>query len=135
MNMATRCNNWPDLLTAYIERKRHEAFAWGSNDCCLFAADWVQIATGHDIAAQWRGQYASALSAHRALNRGGGIERLVDEAGGMKIATALARRGDLVAQDGGDGVALGICVGSVAAFLARDGLQFVTFPNAKVWRF
>ena len=88
-----------------------------------------------DIAAQWRGQYASALSAHRALNRGGGIERLVDQAGGTKIATALARRGDLVAQDGGDGVALGICIGSVAAFLARDGLQFVPFLNARVWRF
>ena len=100
--MAARCNNWPDLLAAYIERKRHEAFAWGSNDCCLFAADWVQIATGRDIAAQWRGQYATALSAHRALNRGGGIERLVDQAGGTKIATALARRGDLVAQDGGE---------------------------------
>jgi hypothetical protein len=75
LRMIARRDNWPDLLSVYIEEKRSEPFAWGSNDCCLFAADWVQIATGHDIAAQWRGSYTTALGARRALDEGGGIER------------------------------------------------------------
>jgi len=35
--MIARRDNWPDLLAAYIKAKRNEPFAWGSNDCCLFA--------------------------------------------------------------------------------------------------
>ena len=133
--MAARCNNWPDLLTAYIERKRHEAFAWGSNDCCLFAADWVLVSTGRDIAQEWRGKYATAYAALRFLKAGGGIENLVERAGGERVATGLARRGDLVAQDCGDGVALGVCIGNSAAFVTANGIGFVPFPLGSVWRF
>jgi hypothetical protein len=133
--MIARRDNWPDLLAAYIESKRSEPFAWGSNDCCLFAADWVQIATGHDIAAQWRGSYTTALGARRALDEGGGIGRLVEQAGGIRIETSLAQRGDLVAQDFPVGIALGICVGTLAAFVSRDGIEFVPLSKASIWRF
>jgi hypothetical protein len=133
--MIARRDNWPDLLAAYIESKRSEPFAWGSNDCCLFAADWVQIATGHDIAAQWRGSYTTALGARRALDEGGGIEALVEQAGGIRIETGLAQRGDLVAQESGNGVALGICLGVVAAFISSDGVHFFPIHEASIWRF
>jgi hypothetical protein len=133
--MIARRDNWPDLLAAYIESKRSEPFAWGSNDCCLFAADWIKIATGHDIAAQWRGSYTTALGARRALDEGGGIERLVEKAGGIRIETGLAQRGDLVAQESGNGVALGICLGVVAAFISSDGVQFLPLHEASIWRF
>jgi hypothetical protein len=130
-----RFDNWPTLLSAYIDARRSVPFAWGTNDCCLFAADWVLISTGHDIAQKWRGKYASAYKAHRFLKAGGGIEKLVERAGGERVAAGLAQRGDLVAQDFGTGVALGVCIGSVAAFVADDGIGFVPFPIASIWRF
>jgi hypothetical protein len=133
--MIARRDNWPDLLAAYIEERRNAPFAWGSNDCCLFAADWIQIATGRDIAAQWRGSYTTALGARRALDEGGGIERLVEQEGGIRIQTGLAQRGDLVAQDFPVGIALGICVGPLAAFVSQNGIEFVPLSKASIWRF
>jgi len=135
MNMATRCNNWPDLLTAYIERKRHEAFAWGSNDCCLFAADWVELCTGKDYAETWRGRYSSGLGAVRVLDQAGGVEALVDALRLHRVAPQQARRGDIVAQQAGGGITLGICLGLNTAFVAKTGLVFMPISNVETaWR-
>lgn len=110
-------------------------FAWGSNDCCLFAADWVLAATGRDIAADYRGRYQSALPALRFVKDGGGVEAMIERAGGQPIDSKLARRGDVIARDVGNGVGLGVCVGSLAAFVAEDGLRFVDFTHGSCWRF
>lgn len=130
-----RFDNWPSLLSAYIDARRSVPFAWGSNDCCLFAADWVLLSTGRDIAQEWRGKYASAYKAQRFLKAGGGIEKLVERAGGERILSGLAQRGDLVAQDCGDGVALGVCIGSAAAFVSAEGIGFFPFSFGSTWRF
>jgi hypothetical protein len=125
----------PALLTRYIEERRRMPFAWGSNDCCLFAADWVLAATGRDLAAEYRGQYETALGALRFVKSAGGVEGLVEKAGGQRIDVKLAHRGDVVARDVGDGVGLGLCIGSLAAFVAQDGLRFVDFSSGSCWRF
>lgn len=53
-------------LNAYLRAAARQPFAWGTRDCALFVADWVQIATGAaDPAAAWRGRYASEAEALR----------------------------------------------------------------------
>ena len=80
------------------------AFAWGTNDCALFAADAVEAITGVDIAEDFRGKYNTEQEAFDL------IESLV---GGSTVADAasycatkhdlveyeyplMAKRGDLV---------------------------------------
>lgn len=46
-------------LTAYLTACRHKRFRPGRFECALFAADWVLIVSGTDLAARWRGKYAS----------------------------------------------------------------------------
>lgn len=132
-----RADNWPTLLTRFIEERRAMPFAWGSNDCCLFAADWILQATGCDIAERFRGHYNSALGAHRFVAEGGGVENLIANAGAKRLPASFAQRGDLVSMDNGDGVALGVCVGHLSAFVGKNGLQFFSHANpaANCWRF
>ncbi len=123
------------LLARFIEERRRMPFAWGSNDCCLFAADWVLTATGRDIAADYRGRYSTALPALRFVEAGGGVEAMIERAGAAPVHPSLARRGDVIARDVGNGIGLGVCVGAMAAFVAEDGLRFVDFSSGSCWRF
>ncbi len=51
-------------LNAYLRATARQPFVWGTSDCALFVADWVQAATGlADPAAEWRGRYASEAAA------------------------------------------------------------------------
>lgn len=133
--MNTRVGNWPELLAEYVEQRRKEPFAWGSNDCCIFAADWVQACTGTDYASAWRGRYTGRLGAARFLEEAGGLRALVDSLGLVRVLPLQAGRGDVVAQDNGRGLALGICIGSGTAFAAETGLVFASMQNIETaWR-
>ncbi len=123
------------LLARFIEERRRMPFAWGSNDCCLFAADWVLASTGRDLAAEYRGQYATALGALRFVQSAGGVEGLVERAGGRRVDEKLARRGDIIARDVGNGTGLGVCIGALAAFVEADGLCFLSLHQSSCWRF
>ena len=133
--MLARRDNWPKLLAQFIEARRAQPFAWGSNDCCIFAADWVEICTGEDHAKAWRGRYTSALGAARVLDEAGGVEALVDALGLQRIAPKLAGRGDIVAQEAGRGMTLGICLGETTAYTAKTGLLFGPITNVETaWK-
>jgi hypothetical protein len=133
--MTTRRENWPDLLAKFIHQRRSEPFQWGFNDCCIFAADWVDVCTGTDYAEKWRGRYWTAIGARRFLDDAGGVEALVDSLGLDRIQPQRAGRGDIVAQDAGRGITLGICLGVTTAFVAKTGLVFGSIENAKTaWK-
>jgi hypothetical protein len=128
----------PDIaaeLARFIEERRNQPFAWGSNDCCLFAADWVARATGRDPAAHYRGTYSSGIGAQRIIDKAGGILELARELGLNSTQIGLARRGDVIARDVGNGIGLGICIGDAAAFVGRDGLDFFDLNGATCLRF
>ena len=136
-----RVEAWPQLLAAYIEERRHAPFAWGVNDCGLFAADWVQLATGIDIALPFRGKYDSALSAAHLLREFGGIAASLEAVGqscGMEMIDASrCSRGDLLVRNNGRGDAIGIQLGNCSAFVAREGLVFApmaALDSARCWR-
>lgn len=120
----TRDPNWPKLLTCFVEERRGVPFAWGGQDCCLFAADWVLLCTGEDPAAAYRGTYSSLLGAMRHIKAAGGVRQMPLQAGLTTIAPAMARRGDLVAEVTPLGLALGVCLGRHHTFPGRTGLIF-----------
>lgn len=133
--MTTRRDNWPNLLAQFIEQRREQPFAWAVNDCCIFAADWVELCTGVDYAQAWRGRYSSGLGAVRFLDEAGGVEALVDALGLQRATPQQAGRGDIVAQEAGRGITLGICLGDTTAFVAKSGLVFGPITNVETaWR-
>jgi hypothetical protein len=126
-----RHNNWPTLLAAFIEERRHSPFAWGSNDCCLFAADWIRRACGVDFAEDLRGTYASALSAARVLRKNRGVIGLAAHRARLESKPLdLVQRGDLVGFQVLGGIALGICLGHRGAVVGANGLEFPEMNRA-----
>jgi hypothetical protein len=137
--MPARRDNWPNLLAQFIEQRREQPFAWGSNDCCLFGADWIQLCTGLDPAAVLRGTYDSALSGMRVLKNHGGligtIQTHMEPLGFNAIAQGLAARGDIAVRDCGNGDTMSIVIGSKIAYVGQDGLLFADLNDGVETRF
>jgi hypothetical protein len=135
MNVA-RKENWPDLLSEFVESRRGIPFSWGENDCCLFAADSVLKITGHDYAHELRG-YDSALSALRKIGgKWDAILEIPTKLGVQPLASPkLAKRGDVVAIIQSEHPALGICIGDMIVVPGPECLVFLKMREAvRAWR-
>lgn len=64
-----RFNDWPTQLANFLLEKQKQPFEWGSNDCCLFAADAILAMGGQDVAKDVRGRYKTAIGAHRIMKK------------------------------------------------------------------
>ncbi len=124
-------------LAAYMRSRADMPFAWGANDCCTFAADWVRAATGRDPMGALRGAYVDEDSAAHMLAAPGGLARLVT----TWLATdplpfvTTAQRGDIVLYESGVGPALGICIGDKFAAMRENGVGYFSMRHAlKSWR-
>lgn len=127
-----RVSGWESLLAEYLQASRDREFAWGLNDCALWAANWVLLATGADFLSTWKGDYATARSAAR-LMRERGFASVADIADRHLPAkpVALAARGDLVLHPQG---ALGLCAGRLSHFVMAAGLTAAeTLACPKAW--
>jgi len=131
-----RREDWPDLLIEFIESRRDRPFVWGQNDCCIFAADWILLVTEIDYAADIRGTYNSGLGALRILDAHEGLFGLVTKLTNLNcVPVKQAQRGDIVAQETEYGLTLGICIGVMSVFVAKDGLDFSPTADSRfVWR-
>lgn len=136
-----RMENWPKRLNEVIEAARVQPFAWGSHDCCLFAADCALAITGGvDAAASYRGTYSTETEAQAIIEAAGGFVALINSAmaavGWRRCMPRVARRGDIVCHTpAGGSPALGVCVGSQCAFLTASGLRFVALNECQIaWR-
>ena len=126
----SRCDQWPMLLVQFIDERRTMPFAWSTNDCCIFAADWIRLCTGQDFAQAMRGQYRSGLGAFRVLRQYGGILGLVREHAKLTpVELRMVKRGDVVACESKTGLALGVSLGDKAAFVSKYGL---IFPSVEI---
>lgn len=97
-----RFDTWPKLLGDFAASRRDTPFAWGENDCCLFACDAVLAMTGVDMAADFRGKYDDALGARRMLDAQG-CETVGELATAIaakhylrEVPVLYAQRGDVV---------------------------------------
>ena len=136
---ATRCNYWPEKLDLFIQEKRDQAFDWATNNCAFFAADWVTILVGLDLAAAFRDKITSPLAAYRAVEAAGEVDAIAAEqleaAGFPEIPLIYARRGDVVTTDTRHGPAMGVFLGHAGAFAGTEGVDFVkTADLRRAWR-
>lgn len=106
-----RHDDWPRRLRDFLLARSAMPFKWGSNDCCMFAADAIQAMAGVDVAAGLRG-YRSRRGAEVRLGTAGGVVELADQClsyeGWKRTAAAFARRGDIVCVETPDGPALAV---------------------------
>lgn len=131
----TRVDNWVLRYAEFMVERQHAPFVWGSNDCCLFAADCVQALTGTDLAAAWRGRYDSALQAARFLDEGGGLEAIAAEALGQPVSASYAGVGDVVLCENAGRLLLAICNGDLALGPGVQGVEPLDMSTAlKAWK-
>lgn len=127
--------DWHARLIELIQARREEPFAWGSNDCCMWAADAVKVMTGRDPAEDLRGRYRSASGAARVLARLGGIASAGARCG-EEVPRLCAQVGDigLVSSDG-TREALAVCIGEHWLAVVKNGLGLIDLDRVlKTWR-
>ena len=107
-----RLQNWQELFEDFCKERRTMPFAWGVNDCALFAADCVLAIAGVDHGGKFRG-YKTARQAHRLIAMSGGLTKIVTVALGEPLRSAYATVGDVVLVEMNGTDSLGISNGSV----------------------
>jgi hypothetical protein len=93
--LLTRHADWRLCLDVLVRERTHQPFAWGSNDCALFAADCVRAITGVDVAAHLR-VYKDARGATVMLQAYGGLMALATQLLGAPAGIRNATAGDVV---------------------------------------
>jgi len=129
-----RLQDWPERLAALVEARREAPFAWGSNDCALFAADAIIAVTGDDPAASFRG-YASEQEAEgvlRTLGLEGTVAAALAEFGCGACQPGLVQRGDVALALLGNQPTMTVVLGEVLAGPGPEGLVFL--PMARILR-
>ena len=125
---------WRERFDALIAARMRRPFAWGVQDCCLFAADCAIINGGIDPFAEQRGTYSDAAGALRALADIGGIE-CAGARFGPPIRPLMAVTGDVGLVPCGEREALAVCAGSVWLVPATNGLAALPLDSARMaWR-
>lgn len=130
-----RLRDWQSRLDAVISARRGAPFAWGTNDCALFACDCAIAVTGSDPADGLRGQYKTDQGATRLMKRNGGMEAIADSRLGDRIAPLMAQVGDvgMIYMEGRP--MLAVCVGSHWLAPGPDGLVAMPISAASTaWR-
>jgi len=117
-----RRRDWPERLNDAIDAARARPFS-DAHHCAGFAADVVIAMTGEDAMPERRGTLAAT---YRAMREAGhdSVEDAIAARLGAAIPLALAHRGDVVLRETPDGHAIGICCGSLSAFVGDVGLVF-----------
>lgn len=130
--IGTRLPDWRPRLVAYLAEVRTRPFAYGTHDCALFAAGAVEAMTGHDLAAEFRGRYAS-LKEGLKLAKGSHLQILRQHF--EPVPTAFAAVGDLALIGEVGFPALGIFEGEMILVLREDGLGLISRAAAtQAWK-
>jgi|GEM_PF-234222 len=127
MSKATRLEDWPEKLRAFLEAQADKPFDWGTHNCSFFAADWVKECCGVDPLGRFRAECTDKKSALKILARKGGVgglwARLCNKYQWPQVHRYFAQRGDLVLFSGEGGrTGVGICCGESFAALEEQGL-------------
>jgi hypothetical protein len=133
--MNKRYQDWQIRFEAFIAQRRAAPFAWGQNDCALFAADCVRAITGQDPAPPGLRLHKTKKQALRALERHGGLHSIATRALGQPVPASQAGVGDVVLVKVGRRDALAVCNGGTAFGPSARGLVAVGMDTATLaWR-
>lgn len=128
-----RPEGWESLLHEHFEEARGKPFSWGTHDCVLWSASWIERITGLDLAAKWRGTYETEEQAKTVLDSLGfkGTAELASHYL-PEVPVRLAQRGDIMLHPSG---ALGICGGAIALFVTERGILRTEFSRClQAWK-
>jgi hypothetical protein len=130
-----RLPDWRLQLDAFLTSRLNVPFAWGENDCALFAADAIRAMTGVDLAEDLRG-YTTVREAARRINASEGLAALVDKRlDGIPVEEA--RQGDVVMIpcDTGRHALAVVMNEKVAVGPSHDGMVVARMSTAlRAWR-
>ena len=130
-----RLQDWQLRFAAFIRARTAVPFAWGRNDCCLFAADALQAITGRDFAAGVRGAYQDARGAAALVRERGGLAEIATAALGPSVPPLMAMVGDVVLVENEGREVLAICNGTSAIAPAEAGLAVIGMDAARAcWK-
>jgi len=124
-----RVLQWERELRGFLIERRDMPFAWGTNDCASFSAEWLRRCTGQTL---FTPDYADAQGAARRLAQGM-REQVSAVLGPMRTDIRSARRGDVGLVPVGDREALGVVEGRYVAspgergLVLNDRLQLIVF--------
>ena len=111
------------LLIAYAAEAGQKPFRPGRHDCALFAAGWVKLVTGWDLARGWRSTYRSLKRGQQLLEEAGFADHVAFAASHLpEIPPAFAQVGDLAVLET---QAFGIVAGEMIYCLRPNGLGLV----------
>ena len=133
MITSRRLHHWQTALEALVRQRRRMPFAWGVQDCGLWAADCVQAVTGEDIAADLRGTYKDEQGAARVLKRLGGVAGIAAARLGPAVGPSSAQIGDVVLVQFVGRDTLAVCMGNGTA-MAPGVAGLVAVPTAQALR-
>jgi len=99
------------LLIDYAAEAGQRPFRPGRHDCALFAAGWVKLATGRDLARGWRSTYRSLSKGQHMLEDAGYADHVALAAAHLpEVAPAFAQVGDIAVLDNqAFGIVAGVC--------------------------
>ena len=121
-------------LSAYLAQWRGRAFAPGHADCALFAAGWLALRGGPDLAAGWAGRYATVEDGLALLAAEGfaGLPDLAADAGLTELSGWMqARVGDIAFVAEGGHLCAGLVGGAHVHVLSPlGGLEVVPLDRA-----
>ena len=143
-----RVENWggsSGALQVFLASRTKAPFAWGSNDCALFAADAVLAITGTDIAEDFRGKYSDEAGAFALIAGVTGGKTVGDAAAWCAQKAGLAelehrltaQRGDLVVIPDSGRLIAGVVhlSGRHIVSVGEDGLKrFPIMDVLRAWR-
>lgn len=130
----TEAAAWQIALQGLITERMQMPFAWGSHDCCLWAADAVLAQTGIDPAANERGTYFDVDGAARLLRELGGLSE-VGRRAGPEIPPLMAQFGDIGLMQIDGRQMLGVCAGQVWLAPGIERMSAAPLESAvQAWR-
>ncbi len=123
-----RPQDWPERLAAFVADNQFRPFAWGTWDCAMCAAAWIETLTGSN---PFQAPYSDAIGAARYIDSQGGMENAASAVlGPPRGIAASAQRGDIALVSIGGRDCLGVVVGEYVAGPSDLGLLLA--PRADI---
>lgn len=118
--------NWAVAFIQFTQSQKLTPFAWGSNDCVMFAADAVLLMTDVDPAKASRGKYKTETGAKKHLKAAyGSLEEAWDGKLERLDNINFVQNGDVVLFDGELGKTSGIYWNGGVFAPTMEGVRFI----------
>ncbi|MBB3639790.1 DUF6950 family protein [Variovorax atrisoli] len=129
-----RLPNWQERFSDFGKARASMPFAWGSNDCCTFAAAAVEAITGKNPMSSVA-SYTTEIAAMRLVVAAAGLRALACEYLGSSVSPLMAGVGDVVLVENEGREMLAVCNGANVMAPSKLGMVALDMSAAKAaWR-